>query len=174
MLSLIIAVTFIAISSKINKNIKLSWNINQFIEEKNKIDIAINSGNIINISKNRLLINSNKNQRIFSLKKQEELLLSFSWTNDFNIQIWIWKWGALQYKYILDWNTSSSWIINHSNSFTWKLDNTNNLWNLFFINLWGNTNFIIKSENEFETWEKNYKIVTKIWNNFFNETKNEY
>jgi hypothetical protein len=42
MLSLIIAITFIAISTKINKNIKLSGEINKFINEKNKINLAIN------------------------------------------------------------------------------------------------------------------------------------
>jgi hypothetical protein len=42
MLSLIIAITFISISTKINKNIKLSGEINNFIEEKNKINVSLN------------------------------------------------------------------------------------------------------------------------------------
>jgi len=174
MLSLIIAITFIAISTKINKNIKSSGEINNFIENNNKINISINSWNIIDISDNKLLINSNKEKRIFSLKKQEELNLSFSWISDFNIDIWIISWWPINYNYMNNSIITSSWIINYSNSFTWTLDSSNNTWSLNIINLWWNTRFEINSENQFETWEKNYKIVTKIWNNFFNETKNDF
>ena len=171
MLSLIIAITFISISSKINKNIKSSGEINNFIDEKNKINLAINSWSIINISDKKILISPDKKERIFSLKKEEKLNLLFSWSSDFNIDIWIISWWALEYNYIKNDNTiSSSWIINNSKSFSWELNN--NTWSLQFLNLWWNTKFKINSENEFETWEKKYKIVTKIWNNFFNETKN--
>ena len=172
MLSLIIAITFIAISTKINKNIKSSGEINKFIDNKNKINLAINSWNVINISENKLLINSNNKKRTFSLKKQEKLSLSFSWTSDFNINIWIISWWVLKYNYINNNIITSSWIINYSKSFTGELNN--NTWSLNLINLWWNTRFEINSQNSFETSEKNYKIVTKIWNNFFNETKNEY
>ena len=173
MLSLIIAITFIAISTKINKNIKLSGEINNFIDEKNKINLAINSWSMINISENKLLINSNNKKRVFSLKKDEELNLLFSWSSDFNIDILISNWWALNYKYIKNNNSiSASWVVNYSASFTGELNN--NTWSLYLKNLWWNTRFLINSENAFETWEKNYRIITKIWNNFLNETKNEY
>ena len=174
MLSLLIAITFITISTKINKNIKSSGEIKNFIYDKNKINLAINSWSIVKISDNKLLINLNNKKRTFSLKKQGRLNLSFSWTSDFNIVISIINWWGLNYKYNNNNITSSSWIINNSNSFTGTLDSTNNTWSLNIRNLWWNTRFEINSENEFETWEKNYKIVTKIWNNFFNETKNDF
>ena len=173
MLSLIIAITFIAISTKINKNIKTSWKLNNFIEEKNKINLIINSWNSEKIWDSKLLLLKNNKKRIFSLKKQEELNLNFSWSSDFNIDISIINWWWLHYKYIKNDNSiSASWIIDYSASFTWELNN--NTWSLILKNLWWNTRFLINSENSFETWEKNYKIVTKIWNTFLNETKNDY
>ena len=174
MLSLIIAITFISISTKINKNIKLSGELNDFIEEKNNINLFMNSGGINNILENKILVFDNNKEKFFSLKNKEELILFFSWSNDFNINIGIINWWWLNYKYIKNNNSiSASWIINSSKTFTGELNN-NNTWSLFLKNLWWNTKFLIKSDKSFETSEKNYKIVTKIWNNFFNETKNEY
>lgn len=171
MLSLIIAITFISISTKINKNIKLSGELNDFIEEKNNINLFMNSGGINNILENKILVFENNEEKVFSLKNQEELLLNFSWSEDFGIEIWIINWGGLNYEYIKNNNdVSASWVINYYKSFTGELNN--NTWSLFLKNLWWNTKFLIKSENSFETSEKKYKIVTIIWNNFFNETKN--
>lgn len=172
MLSLIIAITFITISSKINKNIKISWDINNFIEENNKIQSYINNWINENISDNRALIFDNNKKNIFSLKKWENKNFSFSWSNNFNINIWIINWGPINYNYIFNWNITSSWVINYSKSFSWNLDYTTKTGSLIIKNLWWYSKFLINSENNFETSKKNYKIVTKIWNNFFNETKN--
>lgn len=174
MLSLIIAIIFISISTKINKNIKNSSKIQNFIEEKNKIEIAKTTLIDTDISENKAIIFQDNKERIFSLKSQEDLSLSFSGTSDFNIDIWIINWAEINYFYENAWNITNSGIVSSSKSFTWKLDSTNNTWNLILKNLWGYSKFKINSENSFETWKKSYKIVTKIWNNFFNETKNEY
>ena len=171
MLSLIIAITFIAISTQINKNIKLSGELNTFIKEKNNINLFMNSRGINNISENKILVFDDNKEKFFSLKNKEELSIFFSWSNDFNINIGIINWWWLNYKYIKNDNSiSASWVINYSKSFTGELNN--NTWSLILKNLWWNTKFLVKSDNSFETSKKNYKIVTKIWNNFFNETKN--
>lgn len=172
MLSLIISITFIAISTKINKNIKLSWEINNFIEENNKISLSLKNWINKNISDNKVIIFENNKENVFSLKKWEKKDFSFSWSSDFSIDISIVNWAAVNYNYIFNWNTTSSWVINYSKSFSWNLDNSTKTGSLIIENLWWYTKFLINSENSFETSEKNYKIVTKIWNSFFNETKN--
>jgi len=171
MLSLIIAITFIAISTKINKNIKNSSWIKDFIEENNKINILKNTLTNTWITENKAIIFKDNKKNTFSLKKQEELNLTFSWTSDFNINIWLIKWADLEYKYYKNNNLTNSWIISSSVNFTWNLDSSNNTWSLKIKNLWWYSQFLINSENSFETLEKNYKIVTKIWNSIFNETK---
>lgn len=172
MLSLIIAITFISISTKINKNIKLSWDLNKFNEEQNSIDLLIKNWDNQNINWNKTIIFDDNEEKVFSLKKWEIKEFSFSWASDFNIDIWIINWWALNYKYFFDWNpTSSSWMINFSEIFTWTLDNTTKTGSLIVENFWWYTSFLIKSENSFDVSDKKYKIVTKIWNNFLNETK---
>lgn len=172
MLSLIIAITFISISTKINKNIKLSWDLNKFNEEQNSIDLLIKNWDNQNINSNKTIIFDDNEEKVFSLKKWEIKEFSFSWASDFNIDIWIINWWALNYKYFFDWNpTSSSWMINFSEIFTWTLDNTTKTGSLIVENFWWYTSFLIKSENSFDVSDKKYKIVTKIWNNFLNETK---
>ena len=171
MLSLIIAITFISISSKINKSIKLSWNMNSFNEEKNKINISLYHWINENLNWNKSIIFENNKERILWLKTNEVKQFNFSGASDFNIDIWIIHWWALKYKYLNNNTITSSGIINYSTSFTWELNN--NTWSLILNNLWWYTKFLIKSQNSFEENEKKYKIVTKIWNNFFNETKND-
>jgi len=78
MLSLIIAITFIAISTQINKNIKLSGELNTFIKEKNNINLFMNSRGINNISENKILVFDDNKEKFFSLKNKEELSIFFS------------------------------------------------------------------------------------------------
>jgi hypothetical protein len=124
------------------------------------------------LSKNKNIIFESVNQKNFSLKQLETLELSFSWSDDFNIDIWIIKWWALKYEYISDSIITSSWIINNSESFIWEFKNSTNTWSLLFENLWWYINFWINTEIPFVLSEKKYRIETKIWNNSFNETKN--
>ncbi|MDQ7009495.1 MAG: hypothetical protein Q9M94_04365 [Candidatus Gracilibacteria bacterium] len=172
MLSLIISITFIAISAKINKNIKLSGEINTFIEEKNNINLSIEDGVNKNISENKALIFDNNKKQVFSLKKQEKINLSFSGDENFSIIIGIIKGSEIKFNYLNNNILTNSGIIKYSKTFTGELDSTNNTGSLVIENLGGYSSFLIKSENSFETSQKNYKIVTKIGNNFFNETKN--
>lgn len=171
MLSLIVAITFISISSKINKNIKSSWQFSQFNNEINNTNLLIQNWISQNIDSRKTIVFENNKERIFSLKKWEIKNLSFSWTNPYDINIWIINWWALNYNYIFDWIVTSSGIINSSENFSDQIDNTTKTGSLNFENFWWYTSFLIKSENEFEESNKKYKIVTKIGNNFLNETK---
>lgn len=171
MLSLIVSITFIAISSKINKNIKLSWGFSEYNEKRNKLNILLKNWKNEDINSNENIVFDDKKENIFWLKKWEKKEFSFSWSSDFGVDIWIIHWWALNYNYIFDWNTTSSWIINFSKSFTWMLDNTTKTGSLIFENFWWYTKFLINSENSFETSEKKYKIVKKVWSIFLNETK---
>jgi len=170
MLSLIISILFISISSKINKNIKLSWETSNYIYEKNLINSKIIENKDASINSDEILIFENNKKNTFSLKKDEKLILSFSWSSDFNIDLWVVKWWAIYYQYEkinLSNNKikSKTWVLNYSESFSWKLDTTYNKWELSFYNLWWYSQFLINSEINFETSEKKYKIVKNIWNN---------
>jgi hypothetical protein len=171
MLSLIVAITFISISSKINKNIKLNWNIKKFNEERKKINFSILNKNNQKINFNKTIIFEDKNEKFFSLKKYEEKQITFSWSSDFNIDISIINWWPINYKYIFDWNITSSWIIVSTNKITGKLDNSSNNWKLILKNLWWYVKIFLQSENEFEEIWKKYKIITKVWNILLNEKK---
>ena len=176
MLSLIISILFISISSKINKNIKNSWDTSNYISEKNKINKSIYNILDSEISSNNILIFEKNKKNTFSLKKNETLELSFSWTSDFNIDLWIIKWWTILYSY-KKINSSNnkietfSWVLNYSKSFSWNLDWTYNKSKLKLKNLWWYSNFLINSEINFETSKKTYKIIKIIWNNNLIQTK---
>ena len=176
MLSLIISILFISISSKINKNIKNSWDTSNYISEKNKINKSIYNILDSEISSNNILIFEKNKKNTFSLKKNETLELSFSWTSDFNIDLWIIKWWTILYSY-KKINSSNnkietfSWVLNYSKSFSWNLDWTYNKSKLKLKNLWWYSNFLINSEINFETSKKTHKIIKIIWNNNLIQTK---
>ena len=176
MLSLIISILFISISSKINKNIKNSWDTSNYISEKNKINKSIYNILDSEISSNNILIFEKNKKNTFSLKKNETLELSFSWTSDFNIDLWIIKWWTILYSY-KKINSSNnkietfSWVLNYSKSFSWNLDSIYNKSKLKLKNLWWYSNFLINSEINFETSKKTYKIIKIIWNNNLIQTK---
>ncbi len=173
MLSLIVAISFISISAKINKNIKLSWEITEYNREKEKLSSAINNAQNTQLSHNKVIVFESNLQKIISLKKWEKRILSFSGSSDFNIDVWIidWSWWWVYYNYIFNNNSTASWVINYSQSFSWKLDSTNSIWALILENLWWYSQILIKSENEFVSTQKKYKIVQTIWNNNFIQSR---
>jgi len=174
MLSLIISILFISISTKINKNIKNSWDTSNYISEKNKINKSIYNNLDNEISSSNILIFENNKKNTFSLKKDENLTLTFSWTSNFNIDLWIIKWWTIKYGfYKIDSSNNktltNSWILNYSTSFSWSFENKNSI--LKFKNLWWYSQFLINSEINFETSKKTYKIIKVIWNNNLIQTK---
>ena len=159
-LSLIISVTFISISTKINKNLKNNNTLTSNIEIKNEINNIINSWSLNNIFKSQYLSNwdklifSDSNKSIIWLKEWE---IHISKVNeDSNIAIDILIWWPVTYKI-----ESQSWIIITRKALwvtTWK--------DLIIENLWWYTKIKITSDviTNFLSKNTNYKILRKIWN----------
>ena len=171
MLSLIITISFISISTKINKNIKLSWDSYEQNKEKISLDSALYNQVNTQLSDKKAIIFEDSNNAIISLKQWESTTLTFSGTTDFNVDLWIVEWWAVAYTYT---NISSSpiyWVLNYSNSFSWTLTPTNNTGSLTLENIGWYSEILIKSENSFVSPDKKYKIVQTIWNNNFIKTR---
>lgn len=158
-ISLIISVSFIQISTKINKNLKNNEKIINSLNSYNEIDNNINEAIINNSYQNKVLENWSK--------------LLFDYSNDITFSIWekinhlskINTWSIVRI-IILEWwpikytNNSSSWIINSSRNIAVTQ------WDLLIYNLWWYTKINIKSnknENNLSQY-MNYKVTKKIWN----------
>ncbi len=158
-LSLIISVSFIQISTKINKILNNNKNFVNDIQLENNINNLINNS-IINkdFTKKTLenwdkIIFYNESEIEFSLKKDRNHKSKINtWSN---LQVTILEWWPIKYE-----NNSSSWIINE-----WKIFSVTN-WDLNIINLWWYTRLKINSNtNEnFLSEFIDYKIIKKIWN----------
>jgi len=174
MLSLIVSMSFISISSKINKNIKLSWEISKYNNEKTKLSSAIDNTQNTQLSNKKIVVFESNMKKIFALKQSEQIALSFSGSTNFNIDLWIvdWSWWWVYYNYINNNVSTHSWILNYAHSFSWELDSTNNSGTLILENLWWYSQILIKSEIAFVSPEKKYKIVQTIGNNNFIQTRN--
>ncbi len=173
MLSLIIAISFISISAKINKSIKLSGRISEFNSQNTKLNSALYKNTNTQLSKNKVIIFESSLQKVITLKKADETTLTFSWPWNFNVDLAVvdWTGWAISYSYIFNSITTHSWVLNYSHSFSWQLDSTNNTGSLILKNLWWYSQVFIKSENEFESTQKKYKIVQTIGNNNFTQTR---
>jgi hypothetical protein len=160
-LSLIITVTFIWISTNINKNLKNNSLLNEQFKNQNEIKNIINSWGIDMNYQNIYLDNWEKiifertNKKIISLKKEE----IHTWKildADSNINIKILNWWPVSYI-----NTSSSWVVTSIETF-W--DNTADY---FYIkNLWWYTKIMISSDitGNYLSQYRKYSIYKKIWN----------
>lgn len=160
-----------SISTKINKNIKSSWKINNQNSQNNIITNALHNRNSTQISDKKVIIFEDSHTAVISLKKWESTNVSFSWTQDFHIDLWIIEWWWVLYNYT--WASTQSWVLNYSHSFSWTLNGTNNTWSLLLENIGWYSEVLIKSENSFVTPEKRYKIVQTIWNNNFIKSRGE-
>ncbi|MCD5380760.1 hypothetical protein LR004_02435 [Candidatus Gracilibacteria bacterium] len=165
MLSLIVTISFISISTKINKNIKSSGKIYEDHSQNNNIKSALFNKNNTQISDKKVIVFEDSNTRIISLKHGEKRALSFSGIENFNIDLGIIEGGGVLYKYT-GTNTYSG-VLDYSHSFSGTLDGTNNTGSLVLENIGGYSEILIKSENSFVTPEKRYKIVQTIGNNNF-------
>ena len=158
-LSLIISVTFIWVSTKINKNLRENKDLLNNINIENQIQNIISSWSIDSnytsqyLTENEKIIFDNSSRRTLSLKKSELHVSKIN--NDSNISIRILSWWPISY---INW--SSTWLI---------LDNAIfpvTVWDLNLYNLWGYTKFGISSniKTNFLAKYTNYKIIKKIWN----------
>ena len=155
-LSLIISVSFISISTKINKNIRSnSKNIKSFNNQK-AIKEKIKNWDYSNkrLANNEAIFFDKRNNFTWSLKKSENIKLKFEQISTIDINI-VSGWPLY---FTLSWSTSSWWIVSRTNnlsSFSWEL---------ILENMWWYTMYNIDSNNDFLSPELNYKIVKKIWN----------
>ena len=155
-LSLTISISFISISSKINKNIKSNHSlINKFDNLKNIENKIKNNdfGNEKFPEKEEITFYQNK---IFtwSLKNNETSQIKYAQSSNFDITI-LSGWPIF---YTTSWSLSSSWIIDTNlwiTSLSWTLDITN---------LWWYSKVNITSDNTFFPPEITYKVTKKIWN----------
>ncbi len=167
MLSLIVTISFISISTKINKSIKSSWRFYEENSQNNNLRSTIFYENSTQISDKKVIVFEDSNTRIISLKHWEKRALSFSGIENFNIDLWIIEWWWILYKYSNTWTNTYSGVLDYSHSFSWTLSWTSNTGSLILENIGWYSEILIKSENSFVTPEKRYKIIQTIWNNNF-------
>ena len=153
-LSLIISVTFISISTKINKNLKNNSEIINNIKINNEVINIINSWSISWNFNNQYLTNWDKlifeqSPYKINLKNNETINLKSKIDNNININI---TWSPIYYS----WTTNTWIIISNWNIETWS-------WIFILKNLWWYSKIIINNSN-IEKEFTNYKIIKKIGN----------
>lgn len=159
-LSLIITVTFVSISTSINKNLKNNSSLTEQFKNENEIKNLLNSWSIDLNYDNLYLENWDKivfertNKIIISLKKWE----THTWKININsnITIDIKEWWPVIYK-----SNSENGIITDKETFWWNINE------YFYIeNLWWYSKIVISSDTTWNYLSKyiNYDIYKKIWN----------
>ncbi len=153
-LSLVISVSFISISTKVNKNIK-------------KNSQSINNSYPIEVFNNKIKKNDLIEQRLDNRNIVEFANKNYSWSLSSKEKIDIWFPNDSKFKinvlsgwpiyYETTGSLNSNWVINTSLQ-------TNLSWNIMLENLWWYTRYEIKSNLNFTMPEIWYKIVQKIWN----------
>ncbi len=165
-LSIIVAISFVTLSSKIHTQIWLwSWNMSG-ISEMSAIQKSLYHQNSSVISDRSVILFEDTTQKILWLQQGESYILAFSGEENFEIQIWVIQWGAVEYSYI-QWSDVSSRIsgvVNYSVDIPATLDSSTPNWTLTLTNHWWYSQIIIKSGLNFESSKKRYKILTTIWN----------
>lgn len=147
-LSLVMSIGFISISTKIHKNIQNN------IEFQNNITKNISSTWTV-LFNNESIVEENKNSIIFGMKKSENKIISFSWSSQDFITLWILNWWPVELKY-----NNNSILIDEQYSFSWNVSNIDiNIENLSWYSLLEITSSaeIIKDNNGIIIWKK-------IWN----------
>jgi len=165
-LSLIISITFISISTKINKSLKNNYNFTDEIKVNNQIKNIINKWSIDWNFNDEYLLNWDKiifdpsNIITVWIKKWEIYTTKINVSSTININII--NWWPIKYK-----NNSNSWLILNS---TWILVTS---WNLEISNLWWYSKIQISSnvKTNYLSKYRNYFILKNIWNKEVIESK---
>ncbi len=169
-LSTIISISFIYINTQITKNIKNNSEIWEIFSEQKDFLENIKSWTNTTLWEEKFLIFEDKKETVKVLKQNEKVSFLFSWSSNFNIDIWIIEWWAIFYNYANfpssnnSWNSINSWVVEYLKSFSWTLDSTNNNWILKIENLSWYSKILIKSSIDFKWNTSNYKIIKKFWN----------
>lgn len=166
-LSLVVSLSFVFVSTKINQNIMLNMYLEDFFSKDNKIVALINSNTEWDIWNNETV---KKDSSIFSLASRENMSFSFSWISDFTWSIRLKDWGPIYFEVIsYSWSdlTTSSWILSDYTNmmFTWRLSTDYTKSELIIKNLWWISSFLLDVNKENTgTWNiKKYKVVKDIW-----------
>jgi len=158
-----LSISFISITSKINKNIKKN---NKYINQNNENYIVKNKLNnkdytdeFLSKSNENIVFNKNKDYN-WTLKIKESKKIKFEQNS--NISINIISGGPILYKTF--WTISSSWIIKDSSSLTLS-------WYIILDNIAWYTKFNLTSDKNIITPNTKYKIIKTIWNKEVIKTK---
>ncbi len=151
-LSLIISIGFISISTKIHKSIQENINFQDTI----KNNLSWSSSYLF---ENETIILENQNSSTFSLKKNQNTTVWFSWSSQEFINLDILNGGPVEMIY-----NNTSQIISESYSFSWNLSDIeidiNNLSGYTLLNISSNAE-ILKNNPKSITWKEiwNKKII---------------
>lgn len=171
-LSLIVSLSFVFVSTKINQNILSNISLEDFFSKSNIINDYVNEGLVWNIWDNEIV---KKEFSSFTLDNWKSLNLLFSWIEDFSWSINLIEWGPLYYELISyswadsskEYSLSSSWILTDSTikNFTWYLNNSYDKASLTLENLWWLATFRINTIKSYEwAWNINkFKLTKNIW-----------
>jgi hypothetical protein len=159
-LSLIISITFISISTKINKSIRNNNDLKNQMHISNEVKNLLNSWSIQWIHLDQILENWDEilfdsNTTLKSnLKKNETAQVKFPTSSNISIN--------LSYSWAIFYNTTGtstlSWVINNSqsiSSFSWILELTN---------LWWYLEYEVNADQSFLPQYSSYKIIKQIGN----------
>ncbi len=170
-LSLMVSLSFVIISAKVNQNIRLNNFMEEFLNKDDKLNDLVNSTLEWDISDNETLT---KIDNLYTINNKENLVLSFSWKTDFTWSIKLKSWWPLYYEiFSFSWastnltNDYSTWILSDSTikNFTWYLNTSYDRAELTLKNLWWYSTFVFESSLEtMWTWtSKKFTITRNIW-----------
>ncbi len=161
-ISLIITITFISISTNINKNLKNNSDLTNEFKLENQITNIINSWSLNNNFSNQFLLNKEKiifspsNKNIVSIKNLE----TYEWkvNVDSNISIKVLEGSPIFYS-----QNTSSWLVTYWSPNTFSNDWT---WSFFIKNLWWYSKVQITTDvfTNYLSKYRNFTIYKKIWN----------
>ena len=167
-LSVIILISFLSITSKINKTInnydpnKNNYSLNKIMKDKDFSTKNLWNGEEIIFEDNNIYIKS--------LKQNQNTEVRIQNTSNVAFNLKINKWWPIFYNFLVfswatfSWTLSNSWIVNNSLNFTWSFNSKYNNWIIYIKNLGWYTNFELTSSSKLTKEFENYNIVKKIWN----------
>lgn len=160
-LSLIISITFIWISTKINKNLNNNYSKINNIEINNEIENIINSWSLNNqtLTNNEKIIFENQNEIIKTIAKNKEYKFKIT-TDSSDLEIKILD-STAPIKYEtknISWNITNSWIVLNT-----KIINSTSSWELIISSMWWYSKINLKNNWILDS-QTSYKIIKTIWN----------
>nr|MDD3720609.1 hypothetical protein [Candidatus Gracilibacteria bacterium] len=168
-LSLIISLTFVFVSTKVNQSIRLNSYLEGFLNKNTTIKNLIKLGGAGNLGDNEFLVST---ENLYTLKNEENLIFSFSGNISFSGSIKLKSGGPIYYEITsfsgsnnLEYSLVNSGIISQINSgtlFIGYLGNDYDRSDLTVSNLGGLSSFLINSTQDYYGVSKTYKVLKNI------------